>query len=210
VGQETGRARPLAPDLPQQQFAGGLAQLVAGLAHRGEHGPEHGGVLHVVKAHHRQVLGDPQAPLLRRPDGPQGQHVGDAEEGRGPVLPVQKLPRRPDAREEGVVLIGESLQGLDVRPSEDGLAALPPLAGGNEVVGGAHKADLAVAQGEEVFRHLLRRGAVVDGHVADGLVGAVFAALHHRELRRRRRDHLGVQRRVQKDGPVGPAVMQQF
>jgi L-rhamnose isomerase/sugar isomerase len=76
--------------LVQQEFSGGPAELVLGLAHRGERYRGVGGELDVVVADHGQIAGYRHPGLAQPAQQAQGQHVVGTEHG-GRLLHCQAL-----------------------------------------------------------------------------------------------------------------------
>ena len=72
---------------------GQAAHLLLGNRHRGERRRGVGGVLDVVEAHQGDILGNAQAPIADRPQGPDGQVIV-GEDGRELVRPLEERLRR--------------------------------------------------------------------------------------------------------------------
>ena len=96
---ELDRQRPAADLLARhhrrERAEGDRAELLGVGADRGQPRREHAHERQVVEAHHRQVLGDPQAELAGGEIDAAGEDVVVADHGGRQVLDLEQRPRRP-------------------------------------------------------------------------------------------------------------------
>ena len=159
----------------------------------------------IVKADHRQVVGDGQARLARRLDRPDGRLIVGGKDRRRRLGQRQQLLGAAAACLGGEIADCDQLRiDRDVGLAQGVLVALQPLIGALQVGPAADKADPPVAQPDQVL-HRRQRPDVVGGDNRQAAWG-FFVGIdrHHRRVRgqaggRRRDDH----------HPVGDAPVEQ-